>query len=294
MVPNIRIHERKRTMRLGKILAAAGFLLTSLIGATSYAAEPVPWQMNLQPAATPVMESIIDFHNLLLVITILISIFVLILLIVTMWKFSAKRNPVPSKTTHNTMLEMLWTAVPVIILVIIAVPSFKLLYLSDEIPEKIDLTIKATGNQWYWTYEYPDHGKFSFDSNMIPDDEIKPGQKRLLETDTVVVVPVNQTVRVQVTASDVLHAWAIPAFGVKIDGVPGRLNEVWFKATKEGTYYGQCSELCGVNHGFMPIRVDVVSKEKFDTWTAAQRKAAGIDSAPDKKSAVAALKNTAR
>lgn len=294
MVPNIRIHERKRTMRLGKLLATAGFLLTSLIGATSYAAEPVPWQLNFQPAVTPVMESITDFHNLLLVITILISIFVLILLIVTMWKFSAKRNPVPSKTTHNTMLEMLWTAVPVIILVIIAVPSFKLLYLSDEIPEKIDLTIKATGNQWYWSYEYPDHGKFSFDSNMIPDDEIKKGQKRLLETDTVVVVPVNQTVRVQVTASDVIHAWAIPAFGVKIDGVPGRLNEVWFKATKEGTYYGQCSELCGVNHGFMPIRVDVVSKEKFDAWTAAQRKAAGIDSVPDKKSAVAALKNTAR
>lgn len=239
------------------------------------------------------MESIIDFHNLLLVIIFLISIFVLILLLVTMWKFSAKRNPVPSRTTHNTMLEMLWTVLPVIILVVIAVPSFKLLYYSDEMPEKIDLTIKATGNQWYWTYEYPDHGKFSFDSNMIPDEEIKPGQKRLLETDTVVVVPVNQTVRVQVTASDVIHAWAIPAFGVKIDGVPGRLNEIWFKATKEGTYYGQCSELCGVNHGFMPIRVDVVSKQKFDAWTAAQRKAAGI-SAPEDKRAVAALKKTTR
>ncbi|MBT5048731.1 MAG: cytochrome c oxidase subunit II [Rhodospirillaceae bacterium] len=281
-------------MRLGKLLAAAGFLVTGLVGAASYAAEPVPWQLNLQPAVTPVMQKITEFHDLLLVIIILISIFVLILLGVTMWKFGAKRNPVPTTTTHNTMLEMLWTVVPVIILVVIAVPSFKLLYLSDVTPAKVDMTIKATGNQWYWTYEYPDHGKFSFDSNMIPDNELKPGQKRLLETDTVVVVPVNQTVRVQVTASDVLHAWAIPAFGVKIDGVPGRLNEIWFKATKEGTYYGQCSELCGVNHGFMPIRVDVVSKQKFDAWAAAQRKAAGIDSAPEDKRAVAALKNTAR
>ena len=281
-------------MRLGKLLAAAGFLVTGLVGAASYAAEPVPWQLNLQPAVTPVMQKITEFHDLLLVIIILISIFVLILLGVTMWKFGAKRNPVPTTTTHNTMLEMLWTVVPVIILVVIAVPSFKLLYLSDVTPAKVDMTIKATGNQWYWTYEYPDHGEFSFDSNMIPDNELKPGQKRLLETDTVVVVPVNQTVRVQVTASDVLHAWAIPAFGVKIDGVPGRLNEIWFKATKEGTYYGQCSELCGVNHGFMPIRVDVVSKQKFDAWAAAQRKAAGIDSAPEDKRAVAALKNTAR
>ena len=281
-------------MRLGQLLAAAGFLVTGLVGAASYAAEPVPWQLNLQPAVTPVMQKITEFHDLLLVIIILISIFVLILLGVTMWKFGAKRNPVPTTTTHNTMLEMLWTVVPVIILVVIAVPSFKLLYLSDVTPAKVDMTIKATGNQWYWTYEYPDHGKFSFDSNMIPDNELKPGQKRLLETDTVVVVPVNQTVRVQVTASDVLHAWAIPAFGVKIDGVPGRLNEIWFKATKEGTYYGQCSELCGVNHGFMPIRVDVVSKQKFDAWAAAQRKAAGIDSAPEDKRAVAALKNTAR
>jgi cytochrome c oxidase subunit 2 len=281
-------------MRLGKLLATVGLLLTGLIGATSHAAEPVPWQMNLQPSVTSVMDSIVDLHNLLLVIIFLISVFVLILLLVTMWKFGAKRNPVPSRTTHNTMIEVLWTVVPVIILVVIAVPSFKLLYLSDDIPQKVDLTIKATGNQWYWTYEYPDHGKFSFDANMIPDNEIKPGQKRLLETDNVVVVPVNATVRVQVTASDVLHAWAIPAFGVKIDGVPGRLNEIWFNATKEGTYYGQCSELCGVNHGFMPIRVDVVSKEKFDAWTTAQRKAAGIDAAPDNTGSVAALKNTAR
>ena len=293
MVPIIRIHERKRTMRLGKILAAAGFLGTGLVGATSYAAEPVKWQMNFQPAVTPVMQEITEFHNLLLVITFIIAAFVTILLGVTFWKFSAKRNPVPSRTTHNTMLEMLWTAIPVIILVVIAVPSFKLLYLSDVVP-KADMTIKAIGHQWYWTYEYPDHGKFSFDSNMIADDELKAGQRRLLETDTTVVVPVNTTVRVQITADDVIHAWAIPAFGVKLDAVPGRLNETWFKATKEGTYYGQCSELCGVNHGFMPIKVNVVSKAKFAAWTAAQRKAAGIDSAPEDNRAVAALKNQAR
>ena len=201
-----------------------------------------------------------------------------------------KRNPVPTRTTHNTLIEVIWTAVPVIILVIIAVPSFKQLYLNDVIPEA-DMTIKAIGHQWYWTYEYPDNGKFSFDSNMIASDQLKKGQVRLLETDTVVVVPVNATVRVQVTADDVLHAWAIPAFGVKIDAVPGRLNETWFKATREGTYYGQCSELCGVNHGFMPIRVDVVSKGKFDAWVAKQRQA---QAPADAGRSLARLDRTAR
>ena len=238
-----------------------------------------PWQKYYQDAVTPVMESVTEFHNLLMVVITLITIFVLFLLIYTIWRFSEKRNPVPSQTTHHTMLEMVWTVVPVIILVLIAVPSFKLLYLSDVVP-KADMTLKATGHQWYWSYEYPDHGKFTFDSIMVPDADIKPGQHRLLETDTTVVVPVNATVRVQVTAADVLHAWSIPAFGVKMDAVPGRLNETWFKATKEGTYYGQCSELCGVNHGFMPIKVQVVSKEAFDAWTAKQRQAAGIAPAP--------------
>ena len=238
-----------------------------------------PWQKYYQDAVTPVMESVTEFHNLLMVVITLITIFVLFLLIYTIWRFSEKRNPVPSQTTHHTMLEMVWTVVPVIILVLIAVPSFKLLYLSDVVP-KADMTVKATGHQWYWSYEYPDHGKFTFDSIMVADADLKPGQPRLLETDTTVVVPVNATVRVQVTAADVLHAWAMPAFGVKIDAVPGRLNETWFKATKEGTYYGQCSELCGVNHGFMPIKVQVVSKQAFDEWTAAQRKAAGIAPAP--------------
>tara|TARA_R110000787_G_scaffold6681_39_gene23185 strand:- start:1097 stop:1951 length:855 start_codon:yes stop_codon:yes gene_type:complete len=265
-------------MRFGKFLTAA--IAWALVSSGAQAAGmPAPWQKYYQDAVTPVMESVTEFHNLLLVVITLITLFVLVLLAYTVWRFSEKRNPVPSQTTHHTMLEMVWTVVPVIILVLIAVPSFKLLYLSDVVP-KADMTLKATGHQWYWSYEYPDHGKFTFDSIMVPDADIKPGQHRLLETDTTVVVPVNATVRVQVTAADVLHAWAIPAFGVKMDAVPGRLNETWFKATKEGTYYGQCSELCGVNHGFMPIKVQVVSKEAFDAWTAKQRQAAGIAPAP--------------
>lgn len=259
-------------MRLTRFLAPAGGLLSGLAGAAAYAAQPQPWQKGFQPAVTPVMASINDFHNLLLVIITLIAVFVLGLLIYVMWRFNEKRNPVPTRTTHNTLLEVVWTVVPVIILVVIAVPSFKQLYLNDVIP-KADMTVKAIGHQWYWTYEYPDHGKFSFDANMVAPGDLKPGQPRLLETDAVVVVPVDTTVRVQVTATDVLHAWAMPAFGVKIDAVPGRLNETWFKATREGTYYGQCSELCGVNHGFMPIKIDVVSKEKFNAWVATKRQA---------------------
>ncbi|MDC0033381.1 cytochrome c oxidase subunit II [Alphaproteobacteria bacterium] len=280
-------------MRSGKILAAATTFITGHASASSFAAEPLPWQYKFQPAVTPVMGRIDEVHQLLLVIISLIIVFVLGLLIYTMVKFSARNNPVPSRTTHNTMIEMLWTVVPVIILVIIAVPSFKLLYYADVVP-KADMTIKATGSQWYWSYQYPDHGKFSFQSNLIPDNELKKGQKRLLDTDTSVVVPVNAIVQVLVTADDVLHAWAIPAFGVKIDAVPGRLNETWFKATKEGTYYGQCSELCGIKHGFMPIRVDVVSKSNFDVWVATQRKAALLDVAPGEKRKFAALKRTTR
>ena len=279
-------------MFLGRMLAAAASLATGLSGAVAFAAEPTPWQLGLQDPVTPVMERITDFHNLLLVIIVLITIFVFALLAYTVVKFSAKNNPNPSKTTHNTTIEVIWTVVPVIILVIIAVPSFKLLYFSDVQP-RADMTIKAIGSQWFWTYEYPDHGKFSFDANMIADEDLKPGQKRLLETDTSVVVPVNATVRVQVTAADVLHAWAIPAFGVKIDAIPGRLNETWFKSTKEGTFYGQCSELCGIRHGFMPIKVEVVSKAKFDAWAAAQRRAAQRRKAPDEGLDVAKLKTAA-
>lgn len=279
-------------MRSDRIFGAAAALVAGFAGGVSFASEPLPWQTSFQPAASPVMEQVTDFHDLLLIIITCIAVFVLALLTYTVLKFSARNNPTPSKTTHNTPIEVLWTVVPVIILVVIAVPSFRLLYHSDVVP-KADMTIKTIGHQWYWTYEYPDHGKFSFDSNMIRDDELKPGQKRLLDTDTSVVVPVNTTVRMQVTADDVLHSWAIPAFGVKLDAVPGRLNETWFKATREGVYYGQCSELCGINHGFMPIRVEVVSKSKFDAWAADRRRAAKRDGAPDKARTVITLKKTA-
>jgi cytochrome c oxidase subunit 2 len=281
-----------KSMLLRKILATAVVVAMGIAGTAAFAAQPLPGQINFQPAVTPVMERIADFHTLLLIIITLISVLVLGLLVYTIVKFSAKNNPEPSKLTHNTAIEVLWTVVPVIILVIIAVPSFKLLYYADVVP-KADMTIKAIGHQWYWSYEYPDHGKFSFDSYMIPDDELKPGQVRLLDTDTSVVVPVKATVRMQITADDVLHAWAVPAFGVKIDAIPGRLNETWFKATKEGTYYGQCSELCGINHGFMPIKVEVVSKSKFVAWAAAQRRAAKRDVMPGERRNIAGLSRTA-
>ncbi len=237
------------------------------LGEPASAAAPTPWQMGFQPAATPIMRELTELHDLLLVIITLITLLVLGLLIYVVWRFGEKRNPTPSRTSHNTLVEILWTVVPVLILVVIAVPSFALLYNSDVIP-KADMTIKATGHQWYWEYQYPDHGEFSFDSNIIEAEDLKSGQKRLLEVDNRIVVPVNKTVRVIVTAAPdgVLHAWAVPAFGVKIDAVPGRLNETWFRAEREGSYYGQCSELCGVRHGFMPIRVDVVSEDAFRAW----------------------------
>lgn len=268
------------------ITLAAGSAVTAA-SARAVAGAPDEWQLGMQAAATPVMERITDLHDILLWVTIAIVIFVTGLLGYTLWRFSASRNPTPSQTTHNTLIEMIWTVVPVIILVLIAVPSFKLLYFAEKVPNA-DITVKAIGNQWYWVYEYPDHGKFTFESRMIRDrKDLKPDQPYLLETDTSVVVPVNTTVRVQVTAVDVMHAWAIPAFGVKIDAVPGRLNETWFRATQEGTYYGQCSELCGVEHAFMPIKVEVVSREKFDAWVAAKKQAAGIEPRPSDRTIAA-------
>ncbi|MCP4329017.1 MAG: cytochrome c oxidase subunit II [Alphaproteobacteria bacterium] len=235
--------------------------------------EPVPWQINLQPAATPVMEDIRSFNFLISIIIVLISAFVLALLAWTVYSFHHKRNPIPSKTTHNALVEVIWTVVPILILVLIVVPSFKLLYKEDVIPDP-EMTIKAIGHQWYWTYEYPDHGGIEFDSFMVPDDELLPDQPRLLATDTNIVLPVDTIVRILVTADDVIHSWTIPAFGSKIDAVPGRINETWVNIQREGLYYGQCSELCGVNHGFMPIAVEAVSKDAFEKWVAEQQAAA--------------------
>jgi len=257
----------------------AGIASVAGFSAAALAAQPYPWQTGFQAAVTPVMEEITSFHNLLLVIIIAITIFVTALMIYVMWRFSAKNNPEPSKTTHNTLLEVLWTAVPIMILVVISVPSLKLLYLEDKAPNA-EMTLKVTANQFYWNYEYPDQGGFSFDATMVADDELKEGQPRLLTTDEAVVIPVNTEVRVLLAAADVIHAWAMPAFGVKTDAVPGRLNETWFKVTKEGTYYGQCSELCGTNHGFMPIMVKVVSKEEFAKWVVKAKVEYASDDAP--------------
>ena len=228
--------------------------------------QPTPWEYTLQGSASPVMDNIIWFHNFLLWLITAITLFVLALLIIVAVKFNAKANPVPSKTTHNTVIEVAWTVIPVLILVGIAVPSFRLLFQELDIP-KADLTIKATGKQWYWSYSYPDNGKFEFDSLLVADKA-----PRLLGVDNEVVVPVNKVVRVQVTGADVIHAFAVPSFGIKIDAVPGRLNETWFKATKEGMFYGQCSELCGKDHAFMPIAVRVVNDQEFAAWVEVAKK----------------------
>jgi cytochrome c oxidase subunit 2 len=245
----------------------AVFVAAILIPATALAGtgQPSPWQLGMQTAVTPVMADIAWFHDFLLIIITAITVLVLVLLVVVMVRFNARSNPTPSKTTHNTLIEVIWTVVPVLILVAIAIPSFRLLFFQLNVPPA-DLTIKATGKQWFWTYSYPDNGGFEFDSLMLQDKDRKPDQPRLLAVDNEVVVPVNKTVRVQVTAADVIHAFAVPSFGVKIDAVPGRLNETWFKATKEGVYYGQCSELCGKDHAFMPITVRVVSEKDFAAW----------------------------
>jgi cytochrome c oxidase subunit 2 len=240
----------------------------------------VDWQINFQEAVTPIAERVHSFHDLLLVIITAITLFVLALLVWTMIRFNKRANPEPAKFSHGTLVEVVWTVVPVLILVIIAIPSFRLLYYSDVIPEA-DFTIKTTAQNWYWDYVYPDHGGFEFSSTMLPEDEASAeGLPYLLEVDEKIVVPVNATVRLQVTAGDRLHSWTIPAFGVKMDAVPGRLNETWFQATREGVYYGQCSEICGPRHAYMPIRVDVVSQEEFDAWVGVMQTEYGSNDLP--------------
>lgn len=251
--------------RLLSAVTCATILVSPAIAADPTYGQPVEGQTGFQLPATPVMQKIHDFYDPLLLGMALISLFVLALLITVVIKFNAKANPIPSKTSHNTLIEVIWTVIPIIILFAIAVPSFRLLYLQDVVPEA-DMTIKAIGQQWYWDYEYPDHGDFAFSATMVEEEDLVEGQPRLLATDEPILVPVNKTVRLLVTAGDVVHSWAIPSFGVKIDAVPGRINETWFRAEREGIYYGQCSELCGSRHAFMPIEVHVVSQAEFDTW----------------------------
>lgn len=260
--------------KIGFGAAAAGLLA---MWTTAAVALPQDWGLSFQPAASPVMEKIEEFHSMLLYIITAISIFVLILLVIVVFRYNQRANPTPSKVHHNTLLEVVWTVIPVIILVVIAVPSFRLLYLEASIP-KPDLTIKAIGKQWFWTYEYP-AANFQFDSLGLSDaDAKKANEPRLLGVDNVVVVPVNKVVEVETTGADVIHSWALPQMGVKMDAVPGRINHTWFKATKTGTYYGECSELCGARHAFMPIEVKVVSDAEYAAWlAAAKKKFAAID-----------------
>jgi len=240
--------------------------IAGLVPAAASMGQPSPWQINFQDAASPIMEQIHSFHLWLTVISALITIFVLVLLVIIFVRFNEKANPVPSTTTHHTMLEVAWTVIPVIVLVAIAIPSFRLLFDQLNIP-KADITIKATGTAgWTWVYEYPDHGGLNFISSMVQEKDLKAGQPRLLTVDNEVVLPVNKIVRVQVTAEGILHAFAMPSFGIKIDAVPGRLNETWFKATKTGMFHGQCSELCGINHAYMPIVIRIVEEAEFNKW----------------------------
>ena len=266
-------------------------LMASLVAPLSVRAESVdqgiatPWQLGFQAPATPVMEQLVWLHDhFLLYIIVAISLFVLGVMLVIALRFNRKANPVASKNTHNTKLEIIWTVIPILILVAIAIPSLRAHYFIED-ESKADMTLKVLGHQWYWSYEYPDHG-ISYESNIKQDNELAAGDHRLLSVDNNVVVPVDTKVHVLLTAADVIHAWAVPAFGVKRDAVPGRLNESWFKATKIGRYYGQCSELCGIKHGFMPIVVDVVSKEDFAAWIKEKQKKAGISPQPQQAAAV--------
>ena len=272
----------RMTTDLVALVALAAFGAAALGTAGARAAEGIAtdWQLGYQEAATPVMKDITALHDMLLVIITLITIFVLGLLLNIVVKFNEKANPEPSKTSHNPFLEVAWTALPVLILVVIAVPSFKLLYYADRI-ENAEMTLKAIGNQWFWAYEYPDHDGLSFEAVMLEEEELEPGQPRLLATDEAIVLPVDTNIRLITTAEDVIHAWGMPAFGVKIDAVPGRLNETWFRIERPGMYYGQCSELCGIRHGFMPIMVKAVSKDAFEAWVVdAKKKFAEADGAP--------------
>ncbi len=249
--------------KLGALVAGLGGVLGA--AGSAVAQQPTDWEVDFQTALSPSMERIVDFNLMVTIIIVIITAFVFALMAWIVIRYNKKRNPVPSKTTHNTMLEVIWTVVPVIILLVIAVPSFRLLYFTDRV-EDADMTLKAIGHQWYWSYEYPDHGDFTFDAIMLEEDELEEGQPRLLATDEAVVLPVGAKIRLLTTADDVIHSWAIPALGVKMDSVPGRVNETWFQINREGMYYGQCSELCGTLHGFMPIMIEAVSQEDFDAW----------------------------
>jgi cytochrome c oxidase subunit 2 len=250
-----------------RYLSSSAFILGILAASVAGAAQPEPWQIGLQEPAGSIAQKATDLHNLLLIIISLISVFVLALLVYVGWRFRRDANPTPSKTTHNTTIEILWTVIPVLILVVIAVPSFRLLYYMDE-TKNAEMVIKVTGNQWYWNYEYMDD-QIAFDSYMLKDDELQPGQPRLLSVDNPLVVPANTKIKMLVTANDVMHSFFVPSLAVQTYAFIGRVNEVWIDVPEgEKTYYGQCNQICGVNHSFMPIVVKAMAKKEYQAWLA--------------------------
>jgi cytochrome c oxidase subunit 2 len=274
----------------GKLLAILGLafgLAEPAVAQQKVVGTPHDWQMGFPPSYTPVMDHVASLHNLLLVIITVISLFVLGLLIYVVFRFHAARHPVATTVTHNTALEIAWTIIPILILVVIAIPSFRLLYFGDK-AENAAMTVKVTGHQWYWSYEYPDQGNFSIDSRMLSEADrakSKPDQPRMLAVDEEMVIPANTTIRVIGTGADVMHGWTVWGFGIKKTVIPGRLNEGWISVPQEGIYFGQCSQICGQDHSYMPIAVRVVSKAEFDTWVAQKKKAAGLTPAADDASA---------
>lgn len=265
------------------VIAGLGLIGAAALSGAGWAAEPRNWQLGMQEPATPVQQRIEALHNELLIIIFAISIFVLGLLLYVMVRFRASRNPVPSRTAHNPVIEVLWTVVPVVILVIIAIPSFRLMYYMDR-TANVEMTVKVTGHQWYWTYAYPDQGDLTFASNLIPEGDLKPGQKRLLDVDNPLVVPVETNIRVLVSGTDVMHSWFIPAFGIQYYAMPGRTNETWMRVERPGDYYGECNQICGINHAFMPIKVVAMSRPDFEQWLVQARQKfasrAPLDAAP--------------
>jgi len=249
--------------------ASALFVFTAfaLFAGPAGADYPRPWQLGMQVPASEVKDRINSLHDLLLVIITIITLFVLALLLYVIVRFRASAHPTPTRTTHNTMIEILWTVLPVVILVVIAIPSFKLLYFEDRAPNA-KMTLKVTAHQWYWSYAYPDNGNVQFDSYMIQDADLKPGQMRLLSVDNPLVLPVQTDVRILVNGSDVMHSFFITSLGVQIYAVPGRVNETWVNIDRPGTYYGECNQICGDNHAYMPIEIQALSKEDFDKWLA--------------------------
>lgn len=244
------------------VLSLALLLPVAAFGATG---QPEPWQMMMSPGFSPTKHRLTDFHDLLLVIITGIVIFVFLLMAFIIVRFNARANPVPSTTTHHTGLEIAWTLLPVLVLVGIAVPSFKLLYYMDRAPDA-EITIKVTGHQWYWSYEYPDQGSLTFDSTYVADSDLQPGQPRQLTVDNPLVLPIGTKVRILVSSTDVMHSWLVPPLGVQMYATPGRTNEAWVEVDEEGIFYGQCNQICGVNHGYMPIAIQGVAKDKFPGW----------------------------